>query len=470
MKKLLVLFAAFILISIKTYPGDNPKPGDIQSGFYTPKRAGQLWDTWLYFYKGEYYQYYLAGVPGKWDCFELMVSKDGVNWQQVGRMLEPRIGTTWIGTGHIIEAPGFAIHPQWIMNYSEWVGDKQDIMFAISDDLVHWKKVDDSLRFVQDERWYKLKGRWDCIDCVKRADGSYYGYFTADPIPGKSASEICGFGFAESADGIRWKALPPVEGNMTGELGGIQKIGNKYFITVSEGRVAVSDSPKGPFLAQKKNPNMFGKGCDIFFPRFFHNPPINKTLKNNGALVNHFYTGSEIIYSAPLKVVDIDHEGILRLKWWKQNDLLKSLPFELSSDQSLSSSGIVRCFRETFDTNKVGVVESTINLSDNDHLKTPAGFYFSANPDSGYVILFNKRETVFGSMNSDGTNLKIEVRISRDMEFKNKSLVRLIFKKDMMEAYLNDYLVMLKRMKWSGKLGVVEPTKNLSNIIAWVHD
>jgi hypothetical protein len=40
----------------------------------------------------------------------------------------------------------------------------------------------------------------------------------------------------------------------------------------------------------------------------------------------------------------------------------------------------------------------------------------------------------------------------------------------MMEAYMDDYLVMLKRMNWTGKLGIIEQTKELSNIHAWVHD
>ncbi len=471
MKNMLIIFAfAIITISSIVHAQDKWTPGKIQAGFYTPQRVGQLWDTWLYYYKGQYYQYYLAGIGGKWDSFELMTSKDGVNWQEVGKVIEPRKGTTWMGTGHIIEAPGFAGHPKWIMNYSEWFGDKQDIMFATSEDLIHWNKVSDTLRFVQDPRWYHPKGRWDCIDCVKRDDGSYYGYFTADPILEKFNRMVCGFGFAESADGICWKALPPVDGNMTGELGGIQKIGNKYFITISEGRVGVSDEPEGPFLAQKKNPNMFGKGCDIYFPRFFHNPPSDKTLNGNGVLVNHFYTGSETIFSSPLKAVEIDNEGTLRLKWWKQNDLLKRTIFNLTPNQKNDPAAKVHLFIESFDLNKVGLIESEIKLVNDDHQNTPSGFYFSASCDSGYVILFNKHETVFGTMKATGANLKIAARINRDLEFSDNSTVRLVFKRDMMEAYLNDYLVMLKRMKWKGKIGVVERAKSLDQIRAWVHD
>jgi hypothetical protein len=52
MKKigLLISFVS-ILMSSKLNAQDNWKPEKIQAGFYTPQRVGQLWDTWLYFYK-----------------------------------------------------------------------------------------------------------------------------------------------------------------------------------------------------------------------------------------------------------------------------------------------------------------------------------------------------------------------------------------------------------------------------------
>jgi hypothetical protein len=470
-RPLSVLALLFIAIFIQGCNGgqDVRDSVPVQAGFYTPSRTGQMWDTWVYFYKGVYYQYYLAGKGGKWDSFELMTSADGVNWRERGRMLEPRPGTTWMGTGHIIEAPGFDRKPRWIMNYSEWFGDQQDIMFATSDDLLHWTKVNDSMRFVQDPRWYLPKGRWDCIDCVRRSDGAFYGYFTADPVPGTPERPVCGFGFAQSTDGIRWSALPPVEGNITGELGGIQKIGNRYFLTVSEGRIASSDKPEGPFIAQKKNPNMFGQGCDIYFPRFFHNAPARETIGRNGVLVNHFYTGSDVIYSAPLKAVEIDGEGILRLKWWEKNNLLKGKKAGLSLDVSANTGGPVRLFAEPFDTGLVGVVEADLAIGSDEHEKSPAGFYYEINRDSGYVILFNRRETVFGTMKRNGTGLTISVRVNRDLVFPEKSRVRLVFKKDLMEAYLNDYLVMLKRMSWSGRVGLVENAVNADHVRAWTH-
>ena len=457
-----ILLAVSLVMSVTAQ--DTWKPEEIQAGFYSPKRTGHLWDTWVYFYKGKWYQYYLAGYPGKWDSFELMTSDDGVRWKEEGKIIEPRKGTTWMGTGHIIEAPGFNETPSWIMNYSEWFGDKQDIMFATSSDLLHWKKVDDRFRFVQDERWYKPKGRWDCIDCVKMSDTLFYGYFTADPDPVKVSGEVCGFGFARSRDGISWQALHPLSGNMTGELGGIQKIGDKYYITVSEGRIASSPGPKGPFIAQEKNPNMFGKGCDIYFPRFFHNPPVEKTNQQNGVLVNHFYTGSDIIFSAPIKAVEIDKEGILRLKWWKQNEILKAEKTILKMEKN---ARMVSLYSTTFNTDDVGIVEAGFRLKDEEHDINPAGFYFEIAADSGYVLLFNTKEAVFGIMKKDGSGLKITASINRDLEFSSNAAARLVFKRDMIEAYLDDYFIIAKRMKWSGRLGFAGNPKNLN---AWICD
>jgi hypothetical protein len=38
---------------------------------------------------------------------------------------------------------------------------------------------------------------------ISRPGGGCYGYWTADPVG------AVGFGFGESDDGVRWRALPP---------------------------------------------------------------------------------------------------------------------------------------------------------------------------------------------------------------------------------------------------------------------
>lgn len=441
---------------------EPPQKGNVQAGFYTPARRGLIWDTWIYYHKGKYYMYYLGGQFLNWWSHELAVSDDGVHWREYGTIIKPGEGAG-MGTGHIWKSGDFESSGKWVINYSEW-RSKQSIMFATSTDLVNWTKVDEKLRFVQDTRWYKKgRGRWDCIDALKREDGSFYGYFTANPAVEKLDYTPCGFGFAESKDGIRWTALPPVEGEMHGEFGGINKIGDKYYIIVSDGvgqgRVGVSDRPEGPFLPQKKNYNLFGKDCDIHFPRFFHNAP-------GGPLVNHFYAKSggdglgglvrtAIVYSAPLKDVEVDNEGILRMKWWKNNEKLKNkeVSFKLSVPEKGCSTSILMLSKK-LDLTRVVIIEGTVKLSDEAEAEQP-GIFFDDGGGRGQCLLFTPNSTGFGTMNADGSKTAIVQTISRDINFGYEPKYRVVMKHDMMEVYLNDYLMTLKRVPCNGNIGLV---------------
>ena len=431
-------------------PSKTPAlPEPIQAGFFTPKRVGMIWDTWAYYYEGKFYLYYLAGRAGHWDGHELATSDDGVYWKEHGVMVKPRDGVTWMGTGHIWKAPDFETSHRWVMNYSEHVGPKQDIAFVTSTDLLHWSKVGEEHRFVQDVRWYKEKGRWDCIDTIQRPDGSLYGYFTADPDKSKVDYRPVGFGFAESKDGIRWTALPPVEGEIAGEFGGIQKLGEKYYILISEGRLAVGDKPEGPFLAQKKNPNAFGRGCDIYFPRFFHTAP-------GGPLVNHFYTNGPV-YAAPLKDMEVDGEGTLRLKWWKNNDRLKDHLLETSliaSDNASASS--LKMLDMRLKRSQTYVIEGTISgvepLAAGDG---KMGIFLDQGGGQGQGLMFTREAVQFGAMKADGSDFKIQQTSNRDLDLGPFQNFRLVVRGDMMELYVNDYLMNLKRVHWNGQIGLI---------------
>jgi hypothetical protein len=421
----------------------------VQAGFFTPRRVGQIWDTWAYFHEGRYYLYYLAGHFNRWDGHELALSEDGVHWTQQGVMIKPRAGVTWMGTGHIWKSPDFGRNHTWVMNYSEWFGDKQDIMFATSSNLVNWTKVDEKYRFVQDTRWYKEKGRWDCIDTVQRPDGSLYGYFTADPDPGKVKYRPCGFGFAESKDGITWTALPPVEGDISGEFGGIQKIGEKYYILISEGRVAVGDRPEGPFYSQKKNPNVFGHGCDIYFPRFFHNAP-------GGPLVNHFYQNGPV-HAAPLKAVEVGADGILRLKWWSGNDKLKAEPLEAKLvDAGSGYMPALRLFDRKLDLTRTHVIEATASeVPEQADAKGRRGVFFGQGAGPARCLLLTREQVLFGEINVDGTGFKATQIANRALDLGASQKLRLVLKADMVEVYVNGYLMNLKRVKWDGQIGFI---------------
>jgi hypothetical protein len=454
-------------------PSDySHNPREYQTGFYTsgfkePDRMGQLWDTWVYYYDGKYYQYFDAGVCGFSDQYDLAVSDDGVVWREVGKVLSRNPGVSCLGTGTIIEAPRFdPARPKWQMNYTETINGRQSIMFATSADLVHWKKLGEHFRFHPDRRWYDPAGRCDCMDYV-RIDGDHlYGYYTANPIGAKVNYHPCGFGVAESRDGLNWSALPPVPGNIGGEIGGVQKIGSRYYASVGGGQIGASDSPNGPFLAQKKDSQVFGQDCDAGFPRFCHNAPVDKTPGRNGVLMSHFFWGS-LVYSALLKAVEVDSEGILRVKWWEQNNLLKQTEKPLSHLADERSN--LAFFREYFDLEQVSVIEANFKLNHDEPGKSPRGFYFDAGGNNGYAVLFSRTNTAFGMMNRETGSLAIFGRTHFDMDFGANGRIRVVVKKDMMEAYVNDYLVMEKRVFWNGKLGVVGRAAAANDIRAWVH-
>jgi len=317
----------------------------VQAGFFTPARAGKIWDTWIYYHDGKYYMYYLAGSGGHWDGHELATSEDGVHWKEQGVMIKPRAGVTWMGTGHIWKSPDFAKTHQWVMNYSEWFGDK----------------------------------------------------------------------------------------------------------------------PQGPFLGQKKNHNVFGKGCNIYFPRFFHNAP-------GGPLVNHFYTGGTV-FAAPLKAIEIDREGVLRLKWWKNNNRLKAKPVKtrlVAAGAAYPSSP--RMLDKKLDLSRTNVIEGTVGELP---LRAPDGgkygIFFDHGNGQGQCLLLARDAVQFGEIKADGGNLKIQQTSSRDMEFGPTVTFRLVIKLDMMELYINDYLMNLKRVKCNGQVGFMgaDDEGAFKNIKVW---
>jgi hypothetical protein len=437
----------------------------VQAGFYTPARRGQLWDTWVNYHNGIYYMYYLAGPHSNWDGIELATSPDGVHWQEYGMVIKPRQGVTWVGTGQIWRSPDFDKTRKWVINYSEWLGDKQDITFATSTDLLNWTKVDEKFRFVQDTRWYKEKGRWDSIDIVQRADGGFYGYFTADPDEGKVSYPPCAFGFAESKNGISWTALPPIEGDIKGEVCGIQKIRGKYFLLVGLGRVYVGDKPGGPFPAQKKNFNAFGVEAetDSCFPRFFHNAP-------DGPLVsNHFQRTN--FHAAPLKAIEVDRGGILRLKWWKNNDKLRATPVEARlTEPDAGYSGALRMLAEKIDPQRTYVIQGTLAAAPSQaSAGGNYGIFFDRGSGQGQCLVLARDGSRFAEVGPGAGDLKVLYHISRDMDFGPTLKFRMVIREDMMELYINDYLMNTKRMQYNGRIGFMggDDAAAFRNISVW---
>ncbi|MEI6422744.1 MAG: hypothetical protein WCP55_11030, partial [Lentisphaerota bacterium] len=202
--------------------------------FYKAQSTGNMWDTWLYWHKGTYYLFHLAGPGCQWYGIAMATSGDGVHWHEHGLVLEKAEGVTWMGTGTVWEAPSHGSEPRFMMNFSEWRGNAQTIFFAESSDLLHWRRLGNEHEFRPDGRWYRTgggnDGRWDCICTIDRPGGGRYGYWTANPI------NFTGFGFGETDDGVTWRALPPpvIEWGAVApmsviESGAVAEIGGRYY-------------------------------------------------------------------------------------------------------------------------------------------------------------------------------------------------------------------------------------------------
>ncbi|MCX6865553.1 MAG: hypothetical protein NTV46_04930, partial [Verrucomicrobia bacterium] len=204
-------------------------------------------------------------------------------------------------------------------------------------------------------------------------------------------------------------------------------------------------------------------GCDIYFPRFFHTAP-------GGPLVNHFYQNGPV-YAAPLKDVEIDGEGILRLKWWKHNDKLKARqvaikPVAAGSDYASSFSML----DPQLDLRRTHVIEGTV---ENAPLTATGvgspGIFFDLGNGNGRCLLLAREAVQFGEIKADGSGFKVLQTSCRDLDFGPLLKFRVVMKENMMELYINDYLMNLKRMNCNGRIGFIGADNMISfkNIKVW---
>jgi len=441
--------------------------------FGSPFGANHMWDTWLFHHEGTYYLFWLDGRPS-WNSHAMAVSNDCVHWQHKGLIYRMKEGVTWLGTGHTWKSPDFATSGKFINNYSEWHKDKnaQDIHFAESTDLLHWKKVDEKYRFVQDTRWYTEKGRGDCIDARPRPGGGLYGFWTATPDPKKVPGAK--FGFGESLDGIAWKALkPPVVRGIPEsthvEVGGVHKLGDTYYVMLSHGFIFRSKSIHGPYEPQPKNFNLYTG--QLYFPRFFHNHP-------DGLMTNCHLTGGPIRY-APLKRVIVDEEGTMRAVWWKGNEALKHVALEATVG-SETTKGAITLLNETFPAADGVLFEGQIDpaAKEND---APRGVYFDVDNGDGFAFALYGDRIKFGRLIGSGgadddrpcvlqqripfpkgwnvdASAPQPTALDRGITFPAGTKIRILAKEDCLEVYCNDHMMLIQRIPgFNGRIGLYQP-------------
>jgi len=307
-----------------------------------------LWDTWLYYHNGTHYLFYLfkahAGTPGS--GIGVATSPDGVHFADHGAILHKADEAAWLGTGSV-----WRVGDTFMLNFSEERCGVQEIFFAESDDLLHWRRLPDEEYVCRaDARWYAdhpafTTQRWDCIWTLPRDDGpGYIGFLTA--VAREGPPGLCGTaGCVVSDDGRHFRAAPPViESGIWGErveVGAVERIGDHYYMllgafSLSLGNrymarllageagmyVLTSDRQAGPYRPLDQPPLLSGSpGPYTYFARFYR---CDDELLLNHHTVPHQGTGDS--YFAPLKVVRRDATGHLGLHWWPGNEALKGPP------------------------------------------------------------------------------------------------------------------------------------------------
>jgi hypothetical protein len=355
-----------------------------------------------------------------------------------------------MGTGSTWKSPNFENGGKFFMNFSEWKGPRQTIFFAESKDLVHWTRLGNEYEFVQDERWYEKNGRWDCIWTIPRPGGGLYGYWTATP-----KAETGGrFGFGETLDGITWKALPPpkVSGVREGEVGAIERIGDKYYMmfgTHPTMVTLVADRPEGPFVAARKNFCLLAG--HTYFSRFFPIP--------DGVLVNHHSIARDgQVYFGTLKSALLDDAGTLRLGWWKGNEKLKEEAVAVKPPALRPGElPTVAMIEPEFDPRRGLILEGTLKLPASKE-SPPVGLFLAQGNDSGTAILVHAGGIAeLGPMRADGTGFNAEDRIDRERPFGPTARFRLLLKGSLIEFYLEDLLIDCYSLPQgaSGRIGIL---------------
>jgi hypothetical protein len=440
-------------------PPEPPWDQIVQTMFFKPnsRKSGRMWDTWLYLQEGTYYLYYLANAGRRWDNVSMAVSSDGVHWREHGRVLTKRPEATWMGTGSTWRSPNHAADGKFFMNFSEWTGPRQTIFFAESIDLLNWKRLPGECEFQQDTRWYEPNGRWDCIYTIPRRTGGLYGYWTATP----KADTGGRFGFGETLDGARWKALPPpkVHGVGEGEAGAVERIGDKFYMMFGTGGMMVTlvgNQPQGPFYAAKKNFRLLSG--HTYFSRFFPTP--------DGILVNH-HSIAETVYFAPLKSTVVDEEGTLRLGWWKGNELLKHKPVAVQTPTTDQQAHLATAMLlNAFDLDKGIILEGTLELPTSLNSQR-VGLYIECGSGKGVGILLDSEGAAeLGTIEANGSDFKAIKRVQREMEFGRPARFRLLLKYSLLELYLDDILIECFSLpvQPTGRIGMIGELRDLQ---AW---
>jgi hypothetical protein len=134
-----------------------------------------------------------------------------------------------------------------------------------------------------------------------------------------------------------------------GEIGGVQAFSfgspsrtRFYAMIGASGKMVAyaADDVTGPYIAQQSNYQLLGGHS--YFARFISGPGGSMLVTHQSKTGRQvqprppskrtpgYGTGRSVCFIAPYKEAEVDGQGVLRLKWWKNNDGLKAVPLSMT--------------------------------------------------------------------------------------------------------------------------------------------
>jgi hypothetical protein len=425
---------------------------------FTSQFTSRIWDTWLYFHEGTFYLYYLITEEYPGAGFGVATSADGVHWEDHGWALRASEEMKkYLGTGSVWKDPDFDRTARFYCNYSEWRLEGkhfvQHIYFAWSANLIHWHKLGERQEFPIDGLFYRRvedEARWDCIWTLERSGVGYYGYWTATP------HAYPGFGFGESLDGLRWKALEPpriqwgdIPPFRSIEVGAVRAFDGQVTAMLGDYTPAncgmytfLASSPSGPFRPASRNFALLrGRArMHAYFTRFLEIP--GEVLVNHHSISYGEVSGSaSVTYFAPLKKA-VWKEGALYLGWWSGNERLKQRQVEPGS----SGNGPALAGEIRFDPAQGLLLEGSLDLPGSLRILTGGRSGVLIQVEAGGVTRIGPYE---------GDFFDPEETIDRALAFPTPARFRLLLRGKMLEFYLDELLIQCYSMvkKPEGRIG-----------------
>eukprot|EP00041_Stephanoeca_diplocostata_P018011 m.373713 g.373713 ORF g.373713 m.373713 type:complete len:644 (-) comp20889_c0_seq1:95-2026(-) len=440
---------------------------------FQSQNVSKQWDTWAFVENGTFYAYYLITEESPGEGFGVATSVNGItDWVDHGYVWHGPSWTEhrwWEGTGSVWRAADFNQTGRYVINYSECPGGYQNITFAESYDLIHWSRPApfNTTFFNIDTQFYKNPGRWDCIystpvtpTAASSRDGyPRYGFWTASPLNGT-------MGFGITHNGWNWEALPSPEmiPPVGAEVGAVEYITygpqhtkGAWFAMLGHGDMSVYTAAEatGPYTLQPENPSILSGSC--YFSRFFRHETGADVYVTHQSFSHQGKT-----YIAPYKLVDVDDNGILRLKYAPFNDAVKGTALSPAVTNSTQPS----YFNGWVNVSEGIMLTATVTLPA--HRAPDAR---GAVTDPSLAIEVDGGDAVYVSITASGgctvgmltgintpTSTKVLRSWDRNLHDLNGSVsVRLLYRRDMFEVYVNDFLLAVTLLPASatGRMGVL---------------